>query len=320
MKRIWSKIVTAFRDTSKSSRVTIIFLVLIIGIILTVAGTTGKTEGDPTARNTLLFTFGLTFTATALISFVMLGAGLLDLEENAKELARVIGEQLDMPCAQRFQLVSNASRLGLANVFKNREEALSKENFTRFIEKEQDEIFVVGSSLKGLLQDRHYTHVKDLLSNKAHDNVELTFMLTHPLFADFRAAQEKQKAKCIGTEILESLKILKEFVNPNRRVNVLLYRGTPTMFGIRTRGSMLINPYPYGRQAFLSPCFEFEPDSPIYSSYEQTHFQTQLAGKVEEFDTSLIDKLEKLLDDFSVKTKEYEALYPMEKIDEQTST
>ncbi len=186
--RTWdqSKSETDYRSTS-SVRRTLIILTLVIGILLTIFGIF-----QPSDKwwSVVLITFGVTFTASAVVSIIMLSAGLMDLAENAKDLASIIGSRLGMPCAERFSLVESSSEVGLVKTYISREQALKKSNFHAVIEKEKDELFIVGSSLLGFLQDRHFKHVVDTLKQKIHDGVELKFMLTHPLFADFRAAQE----------------------------------------------------------------------------------------------------------------------------------
>jgi hypothetical protein len=195
---------------------------------------------------------------------------------------------------------------------------LKESNFFRILCEETDQIFIVGSSLLGLLQDRHFKHVMELIREKINSGVEVVFMLTHPLFADFRAAQEARDPKEIGGEILKSINLIKELSTLNAdAVKVYLYRGTPTLFGICTTKKMLINPYPYGRQAYESPCFEFESKTPAFNIYKQSHFQTQFGGKIEKLDLqdSLIDQMNALLDDFSLKTKDYESLFKMKEIE-----
>ncbi|MBU4502922.1 MAG: hypothetical protein KKA79_10085 [Nanoarchaeota archaeon] len=262
-------------------------------------------------------TSSVTFTASAVISVIMLSAGLMDLAENAKDLASIIGSRLGMPCAERFSLVESSAEVGLAKTYISREQALEKGNFHIVIEEEKDALFIVGSSLLGILQDRHFKHVVDTLKQKIHDGIEVKFMLTHPLFADFRAAQEGRNRTEIGGEIVKSLRIIADLVGSDRGlVTVYLYRGTPTCFGILAKDRMLLNPYPYGRQAYESPCFEFDRQTPAYNLYRQAHFQTQFGGKIERFELSeeSISRLEGQIDEFSRKVEEFESSFkPMNK-------
>lgn len=297
-----------YRSTSRVRR-TIVVLTFVVGILLTISGIL-----QPSGEwwSVLLITFGVTLTASSIVSIIMLSAGLMDLSENAKDLAAIIGSRLGMPCAERFSLVESSSEVGLAKTYISREQALEKGNFHAVIEKEKDGLFIVGSSLLGFLQDRHFKHVVDALKQKIHDAVEVKFMLTHPLFADFRAAQEGRDTGDIGGEIVKSLRIIASFVaSETDLVSAYLYRGTPTCFGILARDRMLLNPYPYGRQAYESPCFEFDSQTPAYNLYKQAHFQTQFAGKIERFELSdeSISKLEVQIKELSQKVADFESSF-----------
>jgi hypothetical protein len=176
---------TEYRATSKMRR-TVIVLTLVIGGLLTIGGVLVPMQEK---YSVLLITFGVTFWASGVVSFIMFSAGLMDLAENAKDLASIIGTKLGMPCAERFSLVDSAAQVGLARAYLSRMDALRDGNFHAVIEEETDQLFFVGSSLLGLLQDRHFKHVVETLRRKVEADVELKFMLTHPGFADFRAAE-----------------------------------------------------------------------------------------------------------------------------------
>lgn len=291
------------------NRYLVIFLSLFIGALLIYFGSVYEPD---TFKSILFLTFGTTFCASAIIGVIMIIAGFADLKENALELSEIFGKKLGMHCADRFKLVQSASFVGLTNVYKTRTEALKFENFFTYLKQETDCIFILGSSLKGVLQDRHNKHILGLLETKIKSNTEIIFMLTHPLFADFRAAQEHRNPKDIGLEIFKSLEIIKNLKDSNKDngaiVSVYLYRGTPTSFGIRTSSRMLINAYPYGKQAYEAPCVEFSSESAGYNSYNATHFQTQIAGKIDTFEMSdvSINALKQQLDGFSRQVYEFE--------------
>lgn len=291
-------------------RYLVIFLSLLIGGLLMYLGSLDKPD---TFKSVLFLTFGTTFCSSAIIGTIMIIAGFADLKENAIELSEIFGKKLGMHCADRFKLVQSASVVGLTNVYKTREEALKVENFYAYLKQETDCIFILGSSLKGVLQDRHNKHILGLLETKIKtNNTEVIFMLTHPLFADFRAAQEHRNPKDIGLEVIKSLKIIKKLKDANKEneelVSVYLYRGTPTSFGIRTSTRMLINAYPYGKQAYEAPCVEFSSETAGYNSYNATHFQTQIAGKIDHFDMTddSFRSLEQQLDEFSTQVNNFE--------------
>lgn len=288
-------------------------LALAMGVMLIVFGGICNLLAVPNPLKSILVTillgFGISFTSSATISLIMLSAGFMDLIESAQRLARVVGNELHIPCAERFALVESAEKLGLSRAYPSRREALSRSGFYDILLQECDQIFVVGSSMLGLLQDRHFGMVLELLEKKLSEGVEVKFMLTHPLFADFRAAQEGRNSNDIGREVVKSLRILKTMANSGK-VSVMLYRGTPTCFGICASAGMLINPYPYGRQAYESPCFELHSGSAAYNFYRQAHFQTQFGGKIEslELNDGTIKNLEDQLQDFARRVEKFESL------------
>ena len=191
---------------------------------------------------------------------------------------------------------------GVIKPFRNREIALAA--FSSAIDAETREIMIVGSSLKGLLKKDKYKELADKLHFKvSQGGVAVKFLLTHPVVADLRAGQEGRQSSDIGAEILESLRILRDWKVPPE--NVRLYRGTPTCFAVKTENQMLLNPYPYGEVAYDSPCFIVkttqENPSYIYHEFEKSHFgawDTKVAVKIYNFDESISD-LEKSLNKYA---------------------
>ena len=53
-------------------------------------------------------------------------------------------------------MVNDNAGVGLNRVYLDRKAALNEKNFYTSIEKEHDEIFVIGSSLLGFLVDKHF--------------------------------------------------------------------------------------------------------------------------------------------------------------------
>lgn len=126
--------------------------------------------------------------------------------------------------------------------------------------------------------------------------IQVRFLLTHPIVADFRASQENRGFTEIGTEIINTLKILRDW---NRECSpVKLYWGTPTCFAIKTTRQMVINPYPYISVSYDSPCLivEYSPeagsDRPCYffDEFNSRHFgawDTDLSIEVKDFDKAI---------------------------------
>jgi hypothetical protein len=162
---------------------------------------------------------------------------------------------------------------GVLCPYRRREMALK--DFASAIDAETSEIMVIGSSLKGLLQMDKYKEIKEKLKFKVTSgNVRVKFLLTHPVVADLRAGQEARQFTDIGKEIIASLRTLKDWKVPPE--DVRLYKGTPTVFAIKTASKMFLNPYPYGAVAFDSPCIivESRGDNPsyFYDAFDAFHF------------------------------------------------
>jgi hypothetical protein len=152
---------------------------------------------------------------------------------------------------------------GVIRPYRQREIALR--HFASAIDAETNEIIIIGSSLRGLLQQDEYHDIAEKLKFKIHKGgVAVKFLLTHPVVSDLRARQENRGFTEIGKETVSSLLILKQWNVPHE--NVRLYRGTPTCFAIKTKGQMFLNPYPYMAVAFDSPCLivETSEDHPSY--------------------------------------------------------
>ena len=180
---------------------------------------------------------------------------------------------------------------GIVSVHRNREIALRQ--FTSAIDAETQEIMIVGSSLLGLLQKPQYKELADKLRFKvSNSGVRVKFLLTHPAVSDLRAEQENRRFAAIGREIIQSLRILSSWnVNPS---DVKLYKGTPTIFAIKTRRQMLLNPYAYFATAFTTPCFIVETDtehmSYYYEVYDTAHFSawdTTTAESISDFSQTI---------------------------------
>jgi hypothetical protein len=191
---------------------------------------------------------------------------------------------------------------GIVSVHRNREIALR--HFTSAIDAENQEIMVVGSSLLGLLQKTQYKELADKLKFKVgNTGVRVRFLLTHPAVSDLRAEQENRRFAAIGREIIESLRVLSSWgVNPS---DVKLYKGTPTIFAIKTRRQMLLNPYAYFATAFTTPCLIVETDtehmSYYYEVYDTAHFSawdTTTAESISDF-TQTISALEQNLAEYT---------------------
>jgi len=211
--------------------------------------------------------------------------------------------------AEEIELLKSVRHAGIIGLYKRREVAIKA--FSRYIDEEANEILVIGSSLKGLLQKEEYKEIAAKLRFK-QGLIKVKYLLTHPIVADFRANQENRRPTEIGLEIIKSLETLREWKVDC--ANVRLYVGTPTCFAIKTTRQMLINPYPYISVSFDSPCLLLEYSSEggaerpgyFFDEFNSRHFgawDTDLAVHIKDFDKAISYYYEKL-SDYSVQVSD----------------
>jgi len=179
-------------------------------------------------------------------------------------------------------VLSELHKLGITKAFKERRDAFAilREQMGH----EEVEIFLVGTSLRGLL----HPHIGDKTFQgilraqfeavrAGRTNIRIRILLTHPAFAYLRQNLEKLYSRkeefSIAQEIYEAVLQLKELgAQPQ---NIQFVKGTPTCFGVKTSRVMLLNPYPYQDQALGSFCIVVGNEASrndIYRSFERTHF------------------------------------------------
>lgn len=226
---------------------------------------------------------GVAIAAPGILSYLyrryMLEDIKLELQRPAQEFKataeQMIGEAVDDVTSlyrNELDLLKACQHGGIHGVYISRADALQA--FLPFIEDERHEIVLVGSSLKGLLQEFEveYEHARTLLQRKKVEGVSIRVLLTHPSVADLRAKQEDRNFKAIGVEIIKSLKTLIEDWMVDRG-NIKLYLGTPTCFGIKTTRAMLLNTYPYMKEAYASPCLVVRKPGYFYEHFLSSHFR-----------------------------------------------
>lgn len=229
------------------------------------------------------------------------------LDEVKKRLGPGIKEEVSgliEDYRREINTLKSLEEAGVLCPYRRRETAL--QNFASAIDSETNEIMIIGSSLKGLLQmdkDRIKEISEKLKFKITNGNVRVKFLLTHPVVADLRAGQEARQASDIGKEIIESLRVLKEWGVPPG--DVRLYKGTPTIFAIKTGQKMFLNPYPYGAVAYDSPSFIVgstdQHTSYFYEAFDASHFgawDTNAVERIFDFDAT-IAALEKKLSKYA---------------------
>lgn len=210
--------------------------------------------------------------------------------EKCRPAMQCIANEVSDHCKEQITSVVQLNQAGIIAACRSRSTAVNI--FRRFVEDETKEIWVVGSSLKGLLHKPEYSEMADVLKSKASEGI-VYFLMTHPAVADFRANQEARNSTEIGKEIVDSLRTLADWGVPES--NVRLYKGTPTCFGIKTSVAMLLNPYPYAAVAYDSPSILLEAKEGnagyYYDAFEHSHFRdpwdTMVAEKITDFSVAI---------------------------------
>lgn len=190
--------------------------------------------------------------------------------------------QIEQDMQRLSPLFFAAGKLGLENVHLNRNLALDQ--FAWFLDAEIQKVkrgeparvWIVSSSIKGFLEatSEHFDG-RRMMAQLASCNCNIRIMMTDPKVADLRAKQERRKDGEIPMEVQMNLAYLKRI--GVGRESIRFYSGTPTVFAVATTDRMLLNPYPYQREAFR--CFSMiiqqtnNPEADIYTQYLLYHFE-----------------------------------------------
>ena len=170
------------------------------------------------------------------------------------------------------------SQLGLVGIHKNRMDAI-EHYFFNVIRDEVDEIDIVGSTIFGLkgYRSASFQKIMEILEAKCADpKFNLRILLTHWNFIAYRQDQEKTEKNIARYVISKELKDAIELLQAKNMANyVKFYKGSPTCFTIIAEGQkqMLINPYPYQREAYNSWCITVRENlGGIYTDFKTAHF------------------------------------------------
>lgn len=175
------------------------------------------------------------------------------------------------------------SQVGLFAAFPQRKYAFPYIADT--ISAEEKEIYIVGTSFRGLLwpsigEEKIMKSISEKIKNS---ECKVRFLLTHPAFAHLRQSLEgiqRREEFHIAQEILDTLLIFKRAGVDYKDVRFV--KGTPTIFGIKTSKYMLINPYPSQRQAYKSLTLILDSDNgenQVYQAFDHAHFQGVWDGR-----------------------------------------
>lgn len=255
-------------------------LIFALGFLLIALGAHERASLKESWLPEICIALGVAIAAPGILSYLyrkyLLEEVKLELQEPALEFKRqaaTMVSEVVTDVAREYRahigLLAAAERAGLIGLHMSRSDAVAA--FAPYMEEEKQNILIIGSSLKGLLQSPDGNHVREMVQRKQREGVQIRFLLTHPAVADLRAQQEGRSFTAIGGEIIESLTVLTERLEiPSR--NIKLYLGTPTCFAIRTSKAMLLNTYSYMREAYTSPCLVVMRPGYLYEHFAASHF------------------------------------------------
>lgn len=268
----------------RGSQKLVYLALMVLGLILIGLGAYSRVLNKESWLPELCIAAGVATTAPGVLSYLyrryMLEEIKLEMQQPAErfkeaaiEMVREALDEITSEYRAELDLLKSAHDAKLAGIYVSRAAALQA--FLPFIEEERNEIIVAGSSLRGLLQedDAEYANARDLLKRKVKAGVRVRFLLTHPMIADLRAKQEGRNPTDIGKEIVDSLETLTGGDWKVDEGSIKLYMGTPTCFGIKTSMAALLNPYPFMREAFASPCLIVRKGGYFYESFHVSHFR-----------------------------------------------
>ena len=286
-----------------------LLVLLLLGICLIIIGTSVFTQGS--LPNVILVGAGISMAPAAIVAALFRAFLFKEVQyQLTQPVIEGVKERLEPEIRKQVHSMIEEYRkeivmlralkdAGVMRPYRRRELALKE--FASTIEAETSEIMIIGSSLKGLLQQKDkYREIAEKLRTKiSKGGILVKFLLTHPVIADLRAGQENRQFTEIGGEIIESLNILKDWGVPCE--NVRLYKGTPTCFAIKTGKQMLLNPYPYGGVSYDSPCLivETSDDHPsyFYDEFDKSHFSawdTNFSARIHSYDETIRELNQKL--------------------------
>ncbi len=177
-------------------------------------------------------------------------------------------------------LQTGAQSLGLERVFRSRSDALTY--FGAALRKEivrsrrgGDFVYITCTSMRGFMAtDTNDFHSPRLLEELVGSNCSLHIMMTHPDIAERRAKQEKRPPEAIGGEVRGTVTQLAAIGVRDEQMK--FYRGAPTLFGIATSDSMLLNPYPLENESHRCMTLvvrKTDDNQDIFHQYFDAHFE-----------------------------------------------
>ena len=210
----------------------------------------------------------------------MKSAAIESMDKASKGIWKKAEHKLKEHCVDLEDIIYKLTRLeqvGLLGIFSERSQALKY--VLDDINKEENEIYIIGTSLRGLFwpdvgEEKIYEAIKNKMTP---GNCKIYFLLTHPAFIHLRQKLEsigRKEEFHIAQEIFNTVMLLKDAKVDPKCIGFV--KATPTFFGIMTSNFVLINPYPLQRQAFTSLTLIIDSkngDSQIYKNLRDSHFK-----------------------------------------------
>ncbi|MGA2725101.1 MAG: hypothetical protein ABSG79_22145 [Bryobacteraceae bacterium] len=182
--------------------------------------------------------------------------------------------------------LAKSRELGLSMVYENRNQALEPflAHLVEYVNRPgatTKEIVFVGSSLKGLIENNpQYSDQMAKIIQQSQGRCRIRFLLTHPEYAKLREIQEDRSRGALVREMLHAVDWLERRGVPLDSIRV--YKGEPTCFMIASTESMLLNPYPYEREAsrnFSLIVENTESERSLFYNYWTHHYYRPWYGE-----------------------------------------
>jgi hypothetical protein len=277
------------------------FILILIGSIFLLINFTFELDEKV---HDMLLNVGVSFLPSGIITFLIdyyiSGDRMNRLTSASEEVSIQIGHLKkhveDLGVSTQFLQQSNT--LGVEMIFADRKSALIKfQDYMNKIEKpdsnesKKNRLIIVGSSIKGLLT--HLEAFEEIMKTAIIDfDCDLNILLTHPEYSRYRENQEGRSRGVILEEIFNSVLKLDEIWQSAQKESKVLvkdihdcvkfYKGTPTCFMIVSNEKMLINPYPYEKEAYQCFCMivrEIKKENKdilnpsIFKQYFESHYE-----------------------------------------------
>jgi len=218
--------------------------------------------------------------------------------------------------SQSEMLTTLIDKFGLNGIHRTRPDAIEKA-FYPLMDSETKQIDIVGSTIFGLRGSSwvNTARILDLFKNKklTEEKFVIRILLTHYEFLSTRMDQERN-VKTPDRYVIsrEAVSAIEELRKRDLLDNVRFYKGAPTCFTIvcHQQKQMLLNPYPYEREAYSSWSIIFS-DVPtgVYQDFLISHVENPWENSLltepysDGYEKALRERADKDLEQYIAETK-----------------